>query len=118
MFKLAGFFAAVGLVAAAPASASCTHATDGTDSCGPELIHLLYVTASGAVYVQPSSSLTPAPTGFNCKPVAGAYLTLSPQAINFKPLYALLLSARLSGAPVTMVMDPLQPQCTISYVTM
>lgn len=98
------------------ASADCGH-SGNIDYCGPELIQLLYVTASGAVYVQMTSPLTPPPAGFLCSPVAGTYLLLNAQAPNFKQLYAALLSARMTGAAVTVVLDPTQSQCTISYVT-
>ena len=99
------------------AYADCGH-VGSTDYCGPELIQLLYVSANGAVYVQPSTSLATPPAGFLCKPVAGAYLLLNPAAANFKPIYAVLLSARMSGAPVTLILDPGQAQCTITYVTL
>jgi hypothetical protein len=97
--------------------ASCLHAVD-TDYCGPELMRLIYVTSAGPVYVQPSTSLEPAPTGFVCKPVAGGYFLLDSNAPNFKQIYATLISARVAGAPVTIVADPGRPVCTIAYVTL
>jgi hypothetical protein len=97
--------------------ADCLHAVN-TDYCGPELIRLLYVTSAGAVYVQPSTALEPAPQGFVCKPVAGAYFVLDANAPNFKQIYATLLSARVAGAPVTIVADPARSTCTILYVTL
>jgi hypothetical protein len=118
MPKLANMLLAVALAAMVPSAyADCGHAGN-TDYCGPELIQLLYVSANGAVYVQPSTSLVTPPAGFLCKPVAGAYLMLSPAAANFKQIYATLLSARLSGASVTLILDPSQAQCTITYVTL
>jgi uncharacterized membrane protein len=92
---------------------ACGHG-GGADYCGPELISALYVTAAGSVYVQPSSSWT----GVVCSPVSGSFAILNPAAANFEQLYALLLSAKLSGEQVTLVMDPSQPQCTITYVTL
>jgi hypothetical protein len=97
--------------------AGCGHSS-GVDFCGPELISLLYVTGSGLVYVQPTSSLMPAPAGFTCSPVSGSYFVLDPKASNFKQIYAALLSARISGAPITLVADPAQPTCTILYITL
>jgi hypothetical protein len=94
--------------------ATCAHEADGTDACVSEQIQLLYVTQSGAVYLQPTSSLA----GFSCAPVSGTYLLLNPAAPNFKAAYAALLSARVVGATVTLVMDPSQSTCTISYVTL
>lgn len=97
--------------------AACVHALD-TDYCGPELIRLVYVSSAGPVYVQPSTSLEPAPQGFMCKPVAGRYFLLESNAPNFKQIYATLISARVSGAPVTIVADPTRSVCTIAYVTL
>ena len=97
--------------------ANCGH-NSGTDFCGPELIGLLYVTESGLVYVRPATPLTPAPTGFVCTPAGSGYFVLDPKGANFKQIYAALLSARVSGAEVTLVADPAQPTCTIAYVTL
>jgi hypothetical protein len=97
--------------------ASCLHAVD-TDYCGPELIRLIYVTSAGPVYVQPTTALEPAPQGFVCKPVAGGYFILDSNAPNFKQIYATLISARVAGAPVTIVADPARSTCTIIYVTL
>ncbi len=107
------------LVSSLPAVtfADCIHAVN-TDYCGPELIRLIYVTSAGPVYVQPTTSLEPAPQGFLCKPVAGAYFVLDPNAPNFKQVYATLISARVAGAPVTIVADPARSTCTILYVTL
>lgn len=99
------------------AFANCGH-SGGSDYCGPEPLSLVYVTASGLVYIKPTTPLSPAPIGFACTPVSGSYFVLNPNAANFKPLYAALLTARASGAPVTLVADPAQPQCTILYVTL
>jgi len=88
--------------------------SQSVDYCGPELIAVLYTTASGAIYVQPSSSWS----GVVCTPISGVYAQLLPSASNFKQVYALLLSAKLSGFQVEMVMDPAQSQCTITYVTL
>ena len=99
------------------ALANCGH-DSGVDFCGPELMSLLYVTQSGLVYVRPSTPLTPRPTGFVCAPVGGGYFVLDPKATNFKQIYAALLSARVSGAEVTLVADPAQSTCTIAYVTL
>jgi hypothetical protein len=96
---------------------ACGHVT-GVDYCGPELISLLYVTASGYLYVQPTTPLSPTPQGFVCTPASGIYFVLAPSAPNFKQIYAALLSARVSGAPVTIVADPSQSTCTITYVTL
>lgn len=111
--------ATVTLLLCIPAGAfgDCRHAV-GTDYCGPELISLLYVTASGYLYVQPTTPLSPLPQGFVCTPVSGTYFVLGPNAPNFKQIYAALLSARIAGAPVTIVADPSQPVCTITYVTL
>jgi hypothetical protein len=87
---------------------------DAADYCGPELIAMLYTTASGLVFIQPSSAWN----GAVCVPVSGTYAQLLPSAPNFKQLYALLLSAKLSGSQVQMVMDPAQSTCTITYVTL
>lgn len=92
---------------------ACGH-SEATDYCGPELIAMIYTRASGQVYVQPSSSWT----GAVCLPVSGSYAVLLSSAPNFKLLYALLLSAKVSGSPVQMVMDPAQSTCTITYVTL
>ncbi len=96
---------------------ACAH-VEGTDYCGPELVSVIYVTASGAIYVRPTSPLTPVPSGFVCKPVSGEYFVLAPSAPNFKQMYAALLSARVSGAEVTIAADPSQSTCTIAYVTL
>jgi hypothetical protein len=96
---------------------ACGHSLN-TDYCGPELIRLIYVDTGGLVYVQPTTALAPAPTGFVCIPVAGEYFVLTPNSANFKQIYAALLSARVAGAPVTLVADPAQPTCTILYVTL
>jgi hypothetical protein len=118
MPKLANMLLMVSLTAGmSSAYADCGHAGT-TDYCGPELIQLLYVSANGAVYVQPSTPLAAPPVGFLCKPVAGAYLVLNPAAANFKQIYATLLAARISAAPVTLILDPGQAQCTITYVTL
>lgn len=110
---------ALGFVALPSAAfAICAAGTAGTAYCGPEVIQLIYVSQSGAVYVQPTSNLSPAPANFPCTPAAGAYFVLNPTSPAFKQIYTVLLSARLSGAPVTMVTDPTQATCTISYVTL
>jgi|HubBroStandDraft_6_1064221.scaffolds.fasta_scaffold193085_2 hypothetical protein len=111
-------FLALFLWPAASTWAACAHSATGNDYCGPELISVLYIDGSGAIYVRPTSTLSPAPAGFVCAPVSGAYFLLSPNNANFKQIYAALLSARVSGAPVTMVSDPAQPICTILYVTL
>ena len=97
--------------------ATCGH-NSGVDFCGPEFISLLYVTESGLVYVRPTTPLAPPPAGFLCKPVGGSYFVLDPKASNFKQVYAALLSARVSGAEVTLVADPARSTCTILYVTL
>ena len=97
--------------------AACGHEV-GVDFCGPELVGLLYVTGSGLVYVRPTTALSPAPAGFLCKPAGGSYFVLDPKASNFKQVYAALLSARVSGAQVTLVADPAQSTCTVLYVTL
>jgi hypothetical protein len=102
---------------AGPVCANCGHSS-GVDFCGPELIGLLYITESGLVYVQPSTPLTPPPAGFVCTPAGGGYFVLDPKAANFKQTYAALLSARVSGAEVTLVADPAKSTCTIVYVTL
>lgn len=104
---------AVAATICADAAFACGH-NDGADYCGPELIGTIYVTAAGSVYIRPSSSWS----GVVCSPISGAYALLNPTSANFKQLYAMLLSAKLSGEQVTMVMDPSQPQCTITYVTL
>jgi hypothetical protein len=96
---------------------ACGHSVS-VDYCGPELLSLIYVNTSGLVYVRPTTSLTPTPAGFACQPVSGAYFVLNPNAPNFKQVYATLLSARVSGAPVTLVADPALSSCTILYVTL
>jgi len=118
MNKLLGTLVQI-LAACVPAGvyAQCGH-SEGVDYCGPELIQLLYVTSSSAIYVQPTSLLNPAPAGFVCTPVSGHYFVLHPEIRNFKQIYATLLSARVSGAPVTLVADPTQPTCTVLYVTL
>jgi hypothetical protein len=95
--------------------ATCAREADGSDACASELIRLLDVTQAGDIYVMPTSSLAPASTGFSCAPVLGQYLVLNSTASNFKSLYAALLSARIVGAPVTLVMDRMQAACTIAY---
>jgi hypothetical protein len=107
------------LVACVPAGvhAQCGH-SEGVDYCGPELIQLLSITSSSAIYVQLTTPLSPAPAGFGCTPVSGRYFVLPPAIRNFKQIYATLLSARVSGAPVTVVADPTQPTCTVLYVTL
>jgi hypothetical protein len=97
--------------------ATCQH-SQGADFCGPDPISLLYVTSSGLIYVQPSGLLQAIPAGFTCSPVAGSYFVLDPKASNFQQIYALLLSARSTGAgAVTLVADPAQSTCTILYAT-
>ena len=98
------------------ALATCYHTPDGTDLCGPEPVQQLYVTANGGIYVMPTSSLIALPPRFGCTPVAGSYFALDPKSANYKQIYASLLSARMSGAPVTFVLDPAQRQCTLSYI--
>ena len=105
-------------VAPAWSWATCAKETDGSDACVAEVIQMLYVTQSGAVYLLLTSSLAPASTGFSCTPVSGRYIVLNPAAPNFKALYAALLSARMVGAPVSVVMDPNQSSCTIAYATL
>jgi hypothetical protein len=100
------------------AGAACGHTNDGTDYCGPERIQLLYIASSGAVYVRMSSVFSPLPTGFACSLVSGQYALLDTKSNGFKQVYSTLLTAHLSGAPVTVVMDPQKAQCTISYVTL
>jgi hypothetical protein len=108
---------ALGTWSAAVAFGACAHS--GTaDYCGPELLRLLYVDGSGVVYVQPTTSLSPTPPGFACTPVIGTYFVLVPSSPNFKQIYAALLSARISAAPVTLVADPAYSTCTILYVTL
>ena|SRR5215467_10584230 len=97
--------------------AACGH-NSGVDFCGPELVGLLYVADSGLVYVKPTTPLTPPPPGFVCAPAGDGYFVLNPKAANFKQIYAALLSARVSGAEVTLVADPAQSTCTIVYVTL
>jgi len=97
--------------------AACGH-NSGVDFCGPELVSLIYVTSSGLVYVAPTTPLAPTPPGFACSPVSGRYFVLEPNAGNFKQIYAALLTARVSGAPVTLVADPAKATCTIVYVTL
>ena|SRR5579862_568525 len=94
---------------------ACTH-SNGTDVCGPEVIQTLYVAQSGSVYVSVPSLQQALPQGFACTVISNQYVLLNPAAAAFKQIYAALLSAKLAGAPVTLVMDPTQNQCTISYV--
>jgi hypothetical protein len=103
------------LLGAANAALACGHA-GSTDFCGPEKIGLLYVTTSGNVYVQPSSTLVG--NGVVCTPLSGQYAVLSAAAQNFKEVYATLLAAKLSDYQIKLVMDPTQSQCTITYVTL
>lgn len=84
------------------------------DYCGPELIAEIYANTAGPIYVRPSSAWV----GTLCTPIAGDYAQLLPSAQNFKQVYALLLSAKLSGYQVKLIMDPGQAQCTITYVTL
>ena len=81
-------------------------------ACGPEMVGLLYTTASGLVYVQPSSSVA----ALSCTTVSGTYIVLNPAAANFRELYAALLSAKISGSNVTIAMDVTQSTCTVGYV--
>ena len=94
---------------------ACGH-SGSTDYCGPELIAQIYAPVSGDVYVQPSSSWTG--NGVVCAPISGKYALLPSSAPNFKQIYATLVSAKLSGYQVTMVMDRAQTQCTIAYITL
>lgn len=94
---------------------ACGH-SGSTDYCGPELVAQIYATVSGDVYVQPSSSWTG--NGVVCAPISGKYALLSSKASNFKQIYATLVSAKLSGYQITMVMDRAQSQCTIAYITL
>ena len=97
--------------------ATCGH-SGGVDYCGPDVVGLIYVTSSGLVYVQPAGPLNAAPRGFVCAPAGGSYFVLEPNATNFKQIYAALLTARVSGAPVTLVADPAKSTCTLMYVTL
>ena len=106
------------LLPTASALAVCAHTAAGNDYCGPELVSLLYIDSSGAVYVKPSTPLAPTPAGFACRPVAGSYFVLNQSNANFKQIYAALLSARIAGAPLMVVSDPSQSSCTILYVTL
>jgi len=96
---------------------ACGHSV-GVDFCGPDLLRLIYINASGLVYVRPTGPLVPLPSGFVCTPVSGVYFVLNPNAANFQQIYSALLSARVEGATVTLVADPAQPTCTIMYVTL
>ena len=118
MKKLLGTMVQI-LAACVPAGvyAQCGH-SEGVDYCGPELIQLLYITSSSAIYVELTTPLNPAPAGFGCTPVSGRYVVLRPEVRNFKQIYATRLSARVSGASVTVVADPTQPSCTVLYVTL
>ena len=111
MQYLLGAFAGIAMTAGT--AGACGH-SGATDYCGPELIAMIYVTSSGNVYLQPSSSWG----GVVCTPVSGTYAVLLASAANFKQLYALLLSAKVSNNQVQMVMDPAQSTCTITYVTL
>ena len=110
------FYCAMALLPMSGAVA-CGH-SEGTDFCGPEVIQKLYVAQSGAVYISVPSLMQHLPQGFTCTLISNEYVQLSPASSAFKQIYAALLSARLAGAPVTLVMDPTQSQCTVSYVVL
>jgi hypothetical protein len=104
---------ASGAIAFSQGTLACGRA-DSVDYCGPDLIAVIYATTAGPIYVQPGSAWT----GSVCTPIAGIYAQLLPSAQNFKQVYALLISAKLSGYQVRLVMEPGHAQCTISYVTL
>lgn len=112
-FVLSLLGAFTGIAMAAGTASACGNG-EGTDYCGPELITMIYVTSSGDVYIKPSSAWN----GVVCAPVSGTYAVLRPSAANFKQIYALLLSAKLSGNQVEIDMDRAQSTCTIAYVTL
>jgi len=116
--RFSGALLALSLVFPAVSWATCAREADGSDICAFEQIQMVYVTQAGPIYLMPTSSLAPSSTNFSCTPVAGRYVELNPAAPNFKAMYAAILSARVVGATVTLVMDPSQSVCTIAYVTL
>lgn len=53
----------------------------------------------------------------NCSPVAGVYLALPPSTGNFREMYAILLTASLTGRLIDFGIYPNSP-CNIAYLVL
>lgn len=81
--------------------------------CQNEYIDILYVTASGSIYIGTSGVETLS----NCQPVGGVYFTLNPSSPNAKYIYATLLTAQAARKKTFVRISELSVGCTVSYVT-
>lgn len=86
-----------------------------TDSC-TSTVKMLYVTASGSVYVQLNVSSSDTST-LNCSLTSGVYFTITPSSTtNFNSMYATLLAAAHAGHVVDVRAADNSSGCSVLYV--
>jgi hypothetical protein len=111
MYKI---FAAVSLTILS----SLSHAECAATGCDQVTIDLLYVTASGTVYIGTSGD----ETKMLCKAESSVFSTLSLSQPGANAIYSLLLAAQTTNKPVYIRTDESNPSiakgCNIFYVTM
>lgn len=101
------------LAAMIPCLGLAENAACGQYFCSGQ-IQTLYVTMAGDIYVR----LVGGFSGVTCTPSGGAYATLQTSSPNLRPMYATLLTAQMTGRPVTLRFVDGSAGCTIQYVTM
>lgn len=98
--------------------ATAVQANDGgacnPDHCGGIFVDMLYVEASGRVYIATSGD----EKLLNCQAVAGVYVTLSEGSPGRDLIYSTLLTAHSTNQRVTIQVDDNIPGCIIQYVTL
>lgn len=84
------------------------------DHCGGVFVDMLYVEASGRVYIATSGD----EKLLNCQAVAGVYVTLSEGSPGRDLIYSTLLTAHTTNQRLTIQVDDNIPGCIIQYVTL
>lgn len=108
MFLLAGLLQ-IGAVQAAEGG-SCN-----PDHCAGVYVDMLYVNASGRVYVATSGD----EKLLNCQAASGVYVTLLESSPGRDLIYSTLLTAQSTNRPLEAIqVDDNIPGCVIQYVTL
>lgn len=97
----------VSLVLTSTINAACN-----TGSC-TGLVTKIYMTASGTLYIGTDGT----ETNLDCTAPGNQYVSLSPTDPGANSMYALLLTAKTTGEPVSIRIVDKSPTCQIAYVT-
>lgn len=97
---------ALGVIASS-AYAGCT-----SDRCTGK-INKIYMTASGTLFVGTDGD----ESTLNCTPASGRYVSLREGDKGKNAMYALLLTAKTTGKPVTIRIQEGTENCRVLYVT-